>query len=174
MCGPVRSEAASSLRRFKRVRRPRPGTGQRGRRPSTTSPEAESTADAFAAAVPASLCFADCASREGNANTGVRQRKDARLVGVPTHACCCSTPIAATAPSWPLRSMRGSLSQTAAEATKRTRSPIAPRERPLARRRLAPRRRGVALGASRSADSGTIRSYAAGAQQSQRAPHRRW
>ena len=43
MCGPVRSEAASSLRRFKRVRRPRPGTGQRGRRPSTTSPEAEST-----------------------------------------------------------------------------------------------------------------------------------
>ena len=36
------------------------------------------------------------------------------------------TPIAATAPSWPLRSMRGSLSQTAAEATKRTRSPIAP------------------------------------------------
>jgi hypothetical protein len=32
------------------------------------------------------------------------------------------------------------------------------RERPLARRRLAPRRRGVALGASRSADSGTIRS----------------
>lgn len=38
----------------------------------------------------------------------------------------CITPIAATAPSWPLRSMRGSLSQTAAEATKRMRSPIAP------------------------------------------------
>ena len=35
-------------------------------------------------------------------------------------------PIAATAPSWPLWSMRASLSQTAAEATKRTRSPIAP------------------------------------------------
>ena len=35
-------------------------------------------------------------------------------------------PITVTAPSWPLRSMRGSLSQTAAEATKRTRSPIAP------------------------------------------------
>jgi hypothetical protein len=32
----------------------------------------------------------------------------------------------ATAPSWPLQSMRGSLSQTAAEATKRMRSPIAP------------------------------------------------
>lgn len=46
-------------------------------------------------------------------------------------------------------------------------------ERPLAPRQLAPRRRGVALGASRSADSGTIRSYAAGAQQSQRAPNRR-
>jgi hypothetical protein len=46
------------------------------------------------------------------------------------------------------------------------------RERPLARRRLAPRRRGVALSASRSADSGHIRSYTAGAQQSQRA--RRW
>lgn len=39
---------------------------------------------------------------------------------------CWITPIAATAPSWPLRSMRGSLSPTAAEATKRTRSPIAP------------------------------------------------
>lgn len=55
---------------------------------------------AFAAAVPASLCFADCASREGNANTGVRQRRDARLVGVPTHACCCSTPEAATWAPW--------------------------------------------------------------------------
>src|SRR5207302_629205 len=36
---------------------------------------------------------------------------------------CRLTPIGATAPSWPLRSMRGSLGQTAAEATKRTRSP---------------------------------------------------
>ena len=108
--------------------------------------------------------------RSSTRTTAVRRMEPREAPG----RCCCLTPIAAMAPSWPVRSMRGSLSRTAVEAAKGTRSPIAPRERPLARRRLAPRHRGVALGASRSADSGHDRSHAAGARQPRRAPHRRW
>ena len=64
------------------------------------------------------------------------------------------TPVAATAPSWPLRSMRGTSEPDCRRGDEADALADCSPERPLARRRLAPRRRGVALGASRSADSG--------------------
>jgi hypothetical protein len=80
---------------------------------------------------PGAPCTASSLPREGGESVtrtrcASRSESRSRSVAASSVRHGWFTPIAATAPSWPLRSMRGSLSPTAAEATKRTRSPIAP------------------------------------------------
>ena len=77
-------------------------------------------------AIGRALLSAHCETGCASAKIPVQPRMQGRSVAASSVRHGWFTPIAATAPSWPLRSMRGSLSQTAAEATKRTRSPIAP------------------------------------------------